>query len=169
MITKKKIINGVLVKVWKQFWRVEVIDKANQKRITRRAFLTVALTFFFLMLAIVCNSQLIVKPYLGNRGLVFKSVYPFDWSKTYVYECLFVWQYYSAWYTLFMINGFDLLFIPLVMTCSIQFIIMQEVFKSIPDKRSRGHRMKIFGEWGEFMSNKDMLAKCIDQHKLLLG
>lgn len=169
MLTKRDVINTTLVKIWKQFWSLEVIEPIKRKQIRRKAQLSVMLTSIFLASSIISNSQITGVPYIRNRGMVLRSVFPFDWQKSYYYELVYVWQYYSDWFVLFMINAFDFFFVAMVTICAVQFVIMQEVFKSILAEDSRRQRVIIFGERGHKMTDREMLYECLEQHKLLIG
>nr|QYL02209.1 odorant receptor 2 [Holotrichia oblita] len=169
MLTKKGVINSTLVKIWKQFWSLDVIEPVKRKKIKRQAQTAVMLTSIFLGSSIISNSQITGTPFIRNRGLVLKSVFPFDWRQYYFYEIIYIWQYYSDWFVLFMINAFDFFFIALVIICSVQYVIMQEIFKYILTDESKRHRKIIFGERGETMTDREMLFECLEQHKLLIG
>nr|QBB72951.1 odorant receptor [Protaetia brevitarsis] len=169
MLTKRDVINTTLVKIWKQFWSLDVIEPIKRKQIQRKAQLSVMLTSIFLASSIISNSQITGVPYVRNRGMVLRSVFPFDWQKSYYYEVVYVWQYYSDWFVLFMINAFDFFFVAMVTICAVQFVIMQEVFKSILGKDSRRQRVIMFGEKGQKMTDRQMLFEALEQHKLLIG
>nr|QBB72953.1 odorant receptor [Protaetia brevitarsis] len=169
MLSKREVLNGILVKLWKQFWSVEVIEPIKCKKAQRKAQLSIVLTSIVLVSSVISNTQISGAPYVRNRGLVLKSVFPFDWEETYIYELVYIWQYYSDWFVLFMINAFDFFFIALVTICSVQFVIMQEVFRSILAVDSRRQRVLIFGARGAKMTDKEMLFECLQQHKLLIG
>nr|WLK66400.1 odorant receptor 43a [Holotrichia parallela] len=169
MLTKRDVINSTLVKIWKQFWSLDVIEPVKRRKLKRQAQMAVMLTSIFLGSSIISNSQITGMPFVRNRGLVLKSVFPFDWRRYYVYEIIYAWQYYSDWFVLFMINAFDFFFIALVIICSVQYVIMQEIFKYILTSESKRHRKIIFGESGETMTDREMLFECLEQHKLLIG
>ncbi|GJQ83669.1 hypothetical protein Trydic_g14378 [Trypoxylus dichotomus] len=169
MMSKKDVINATLVKIWKQFWPLNVIEPIRRKKIQRKAQTAVLLTSIFLASSIISNSQITGAPFVRSRGMVLKSVFPFDWRKSYYYELVYVWHYYSDWYVLFVINAFDFFFIALVTICSVQFLIMQEVFRYILTEESREQRIVIFGERGKTMSDREMLLECLEQHKLVIG
>ncbi|KAK9686022.1 7tm Odorant receptor, partial [Popillia japonica] len=78
------------------------------------------------------------------------------------------------------INGSNFNFLSFVLTiCSIQFAILQDVFKNILEGESKGQRIAIFGETSRKISDKEetsrkisdkeMLLKCLEQHQLLIG
>lgn len=168
ILTKRNIINSILVKVWKRFWPADVVDPIKRTRFRKRAQLAMMLTSIFLASSIISNWQMVAVPYIKNRSMLLKSTFPFDWDKLYYYEIVYVWHYFSDWFVLFMINSFDFFFVALVTICSLQFGIMQEVFKMILSKQSLRHRVVIFGERGKTMGDKEMLLKCLEQHQLLI-
>lgn len=169
MFTKKEVINTTLVKMWKQFWPLNVIEPVKRKRVQRKAQIAVILTCIFLISSIISNSQITGSPFIRNRGMVLKSVFPFDWAASYYYEIIYVWHYYSDWYVLFVINAFDFFFVALVTICTVQLVIMEEVFRFILEEGSKRQRMVIFGERGEYVGDREMLLACLEQHKLVLG
>lgn len=166
MLTKKELINTILVKIWKEFWPVHAIEPIKRRRIRRKAQIAVALTTFFFICAIISNSQITGLPYVKYHDMLLKSVFPFDSDGSYIYEIIYVWQYYSDWYVLFMITAFDFFFIALVAICSLQFVIMQEVLRLILSEESDHQRRIIFGCG---ISDREMLLECLKQHKLLIG
>ncbi|KAK9695287.1 7tm Odorant receptor [Popillia japonica] len=169
MLTKKKILNEILVKIWKKFWPADTLDPNQEKLLKRRAQIAVLLTSFFLLCSCVSNSQIVGLPYLRSHDMLLKSAFPFDWNELYVYEILYTYQYFLDWYILFIINAFDFFFISLVATCYLQLVIMQEVLKKVLSAESRRHKAKIFGGIGEEIGEKRMLFYCIEQHKLLIN
>ncbi|KAI4456977.1 odorant receptor [Holotrichia oblita] len=169
ILTKRNIINSILVKVWKRFWPLDVVDPIKRIQLRKRAQLALVLTSIFLASSIISNSQMVAVPYIKNRTMLLKSTFPFDWDQLYYYEIVYVWHYFSDWFVLFMINSFDFFFVALITICSVQFAIMQEVFKLILSKQSLRHRVVIFGQRGKTMDDKEMLLKCLEQHQLLIG
>ncbi|GJQ83663.1 hypothetical protein Trydic_g14373 [Trypoxylus dichotomus] len=168
MLSKKELINTILVKVWKQFWPVDAVEAVKRTEVKRRGQIAVFLTTFFFICANISNSQITGLPYIRYHDMLLKSVFPFDWTKAYVYEIIYIWQYYSDWYVLFMITAFDFFFIALVAVCYLQFVIMQEVLRRILNDESRAQRRRIFGEMGDRITDKEMLLHCLEQHKLLI-
>lgn len=168
MLTKKKVLNDILVKIWKEFWPANTLEPNQQKLLKRRAQIAVLLTSFFLLCSCVSNTQIVGLPYLRGHDMLLKSAFPFDWNKLYVYEILYTYQYFLDWYILFIINAFDFFFISLVATCYLQLVIMQEVLRKILSVESKRHKAKIFGRIGEKMSEEEMLFYCLEQHKLLI-
>nr|QXR02153.1 Or1 [Holotrichia oblita] len=168
MLSKREIINKILTKVWKKFWPVEVLDPVKRKKIQNKAKFRFWLNLIFFSSSLISSTNVNLAPYLSDNELIFKSSFPFDWNKPYVYEFLYVWQYFSNELVVFMINAFDFFFMSLVCICTIQYIIMQEVFANILSKDSRRHRQVIFGDRGKHMTDKEMLKKCLEQHEMLI-
>ncbi|GJQ83670.1 hypothetical protein Trydic_g14379 [Trypoxylus dichotomus] len=169
LIMRKRTINSVLVKIWKQFWSIDIIEPIKREKIRRQALIGALLTLSFLFFSVTSNTQITGVPYIRDHQLILRSVFPFAWNQTYVYEVLYVWQYYCDWFVLFMVNAFDFLFIPLVIVCVVQFVMMQEVLRNILTDESRRHRLAIFGKRGQTMTDRDMLLACLEQHRLLIG
>nr|AVH87251.1 odorant receptor 10 [Holotrichia parallela] len=169
MVTKRQVINTILVKVWKQFWPLNVIEPTKRQQIQRKARLSVLLTSVLFFCSASSNSLITSTPYVRYHGMLLKSVFPFEWNQPFVYEIIYIWQYYSDWFVLFMINAFDFFFVSLVTVCFLQFVIIQDVVKFVLSERSRSQRNVIFGRGGESMSDREMLLKCLEQHKLING
>ncbi|KAI4456978.1 odorant receptor [Holotrichia oblita] len=94
MLTKKEVLNDILVKIWKQFWPADTLEPKKQKLLKQRAQIAVLLTSFFLLCSCVSNSQIVGLPYLRSHDMLLKSAFPFDWNKLYVYEILYIYQYF---------------------------------------------------------------------------
>lgn len=169
MLQKRTILHTILVKIWKNFWSVNVINPYQREKMENRAKIALILTTSFLASATISNSQISGVPFIKNRGMILRSIFPFDGYKIYNYELTYVWQFSCDWFILFMINAFDYFFIALVTICSVQFVIVQEVIRSILTEESRGHREMIFGERGKTMDDREMLKECLEQHKLIIG
>nr|QBB72946.1 odorant receptor [Protaetia brevitarsis] len=170
MLSKKRVINEILSVIWKQFWPLRVILKEEaRKELKMKAMISVLLPCTFLVSSVLSNLLITGLPFIKEHQLVLKSIFPFDWNQSYIYEALYVWQYVMDWYVLFMVNAFDFFFVSLVTICCIQFLIMQEVLTHILSSQSKEHRKIIFGPAGENMSDHQMLWECLKQHKLLIG
>lgn len=170
LIVKKSTINSILVKVWKQFWSLDIIEPVKRNKIRRQVLTGALVTWSFLFFSFTSNTQITSAPYIREHQLILKSVFPFNWNQTYIYEVIYIWQYYCDWFVLFIVNAFDFFFIPLVMVCVAQFVIMQEVLRNILTEESQRHRIAIFGKVkGESVTNREMLLVCLEQHKLLIG
>nr|QBB72935.1 odorant receptor [Protaetia brevitarsis] len=169
IITRRRIINSTLVMVWKQFWPVNALETKATQRIERSAQTVVILATMLLILASSCNCFLSGVPLVRYHDIIFKSAFPFDWEMMYVYEFIYVWQYFISWFEVLLVCGFDFFFTTLVSICALQFTIMQEIFKSILTRKSKKQRMAIFGERGRKMTDREMLFECLEQHKLLIG
>lgn len=170
MLSKKRVINEILSVIWKQFWPLLVILREEiRKDLKMKATISVLLPCTFLISSVLSNCQITGLPFIREHQLVLKSIFPFDWNQSYVYEALYVWQYIMDWYVLFVVNAFDFFFVSLVTICCIQFLIIQEVLKFILSPESKEHRKIIFGPTGEDMSDRQMLWECLKQHKLLIG
>ncbi|GJQ83667.1 hypothetical protein Trydic_g14376 [Trypoxylus dichotomus] len=167
MLTKRNIINSILVKIWKQFWPINVLAPTDRKRLKRKARVSIMLTLIFLISSLACGTRITYDPYLRDHSLLLKSVFPFDWHRPFVYAAVYIWQYFLVWMALFIMNAYDFFFVALVTICSVQFMILQDVIRNILTKISKFQRTEIYGEEGGSMSDRGMLLKCLEQHKLL--
>lgn len=140
------------------------MDKAKSRQLTIKCYVMVGLTLGCFGPAIFCNAIITLWPYLANE-LVFKSVYPFQWNQTYVYEGLYLWQYFTEWYILIVVNVFDNFIVGILAVCVVQFVVLQNVFKNILVDISEHHRMVLFGE---IISDIDMVRKCLNQQRMLI-
>ncbi|GJQ83665.1 hypothetical protein Trydic_g14374 [Trypoxylus dichotomus] len=166
IVFKKPVINEILVSIWKKFWPLSVVSARKTNRLKNKCYITLALTFGCYGPALVCNTIFTLTPYLTDSGLVFKSVFPFSWNQTYVYEALYFWQYVTAWYILILVNSFDFFMIPLVMICAVQFALVRNAFKNILNAKSERQRQILYGE---AISDREMFLKCLDQQRMLIG
>lgn len=166
IVFKKELFNDILYKIWKQFWPLSILPQKKINALTNRCIITLALTVGCYGPAVICNVVLTLGPYLQNDGLLLKSVYPFEWNATYLYETIYVWQYFTQWYILILVNTFDFFAIPMMMTCAVQFIILQDVFKDIFSHESKVHRKLLFGK---VIADKEMILRCLDQQNMLIG
>lgn len=170
MLTKRSIINHVLVKIWKEFWNVNVVSSQIARiQLKKKARTSTVLTSIFLVSSVICCIKITSEAFIQNRGMMLKSVFPFDSTKSFNYELVYLVHYCTVWCGLFVINAFDFFFVALVTICSIQFAILQDVFKNILEGESKGQRIAIFGETSRKISDKEMLLKCLEQHQLLIG
>lgn len=142
-----------------------MLSPEKENILTRKCYITLGLTVGCYGPAIICNTIITLWPYLTHNGLVLKSVYPFQWNQTYVYESVYVWQYFTEWYILILVNTFDFFMIPVVMTCAVQFAVLQDVFKNILSEKSKEQRSMLFGEE---ISDRKMVLKCLDHQRMLL-
>ncbi|GJQ83666.1 hypothetical protein Trydic_g14375 [Trypoxylus dichotomus] len=165
IVFKKPVINEILFNIWRKFWPLSVVSNKKIARLTRRCNVTLALTFGCYGPALICNTMITLGPYLDNSGLIFKSVFPFQWNQTYVYEIIYFWQYVSEWYILILVNSFDFFMIPLVMICAVQFAVLQNVFKNILSAKSYKQRMTLYGE---VIPDRKMFLNCLDQQRMLI-
>nr|AVH87263.1 odorant receptor 22 [Holotrichia parallela] len=163
---KKPEINDIIFKIWRKFWPVMVVSPKKMEQLIRKCYTALILTVGCYGPAILCNSIATLWPYLSNRELILRSVYPFDWNQTYVYEVIYIWQYVTQWYILILVNTFDFFMIPVVMVCTVQFGILQDVFKNILSQKSRRQRLLIFGD---VISDRDMILRCLDHQQMLIS
>nr|WLK66408.1 odorant receptor 39a [Holotrichia parallela] len=169
MLTRKRLINETLVKIWKQFWPLDAIEPMKRKEIKTKVQISLLISFVLLLFTTLTNTVITCAPYIRDRDMPLKSAFPFEWHRLYVYEFLYLWQYIFEWFVLFMINAFDFFFVSLVTICYLQFVILQEVVRLILTEESRKHRVIIFGKRGETMTDREMLFECLEQHKLIIG
>lgn len=165
IVFKKPVVNDILSTIWREFWPLSVLSPEKENILTRKCYITLGLTVGCYGPAIICNTIITLWPYLTHNGLVLKSVYPFQWNQTYVYESVYVWQYFTEWYILILVNTFDFFMIPVVMTCAVQFAVLQDVFKNILSEKSKEQRSMLFGEE---ISDRKMVLKCLDHQRMLL-
>lgn len=152
----------------KQFWPVQtILNVATRKQLRRKVILFMSLPLIYLTCATFSTGGYVLMS-LRSYQLVYRSVFPFDWSKSFVYEIIYFWQYVVNWYNIFMINAFDCFFVSIVAICTAQFVILQEVLRFVFDEESKRHRRIIFRENGRYMTNRELLSKCLEQHKMLL-
>ncbi|XP_071052967.1 odorant receptor 85c-like [Onthophagus taurus] len=167
LMFKKDIINDILYKIWKNFWAVNVANPRTQIEIKRKVFTSAILPGTFFFFAVLCNLEITGTPFIKQHSLILNSEYPYiSWNQTYVYESLYIWQYFFDWYVLFTVSSFDLLFLPLVMICAMQFRVIQDVFQNIFTESSERQKKLIFER--ENISDKELVLKCLEQHELLL-
>lgn len=169
ILTRRKIINSTLVRIWKQFWSVNVIEPKARKQMENRARTVVMLASTVLISASLCNCFISGVPLIRYHDVILKSVFPFDWETLYIYEFIYVWQYFTNWFIVLLVCAFDFLLTSLVNVCAIQFSVLQEIFKYILTDKSRKQRVIIFGEKGKKMTDREMLFHCLKQHNLLIG
>nr|QBB72979.1 odorant receptor [Protaetia brevitarsis] len=169
LLTKQDFIKEILLKVSKQFWPFQAISNVDTRNQLRSGvILSISLPFIYLTCATISTGGYVFMS-LRSYQLVYISVFPFDWSKRFVYEIIYFWQYIINWYNIFMINVFDCFFVSIVAICTAQFVILQEALRVIFDEKSRRQRRIIFGMKGGYMTNREVLLKCLEQHKMLLS
>lgn len=100
-----------------------------------------------------------------ENDLVLKSVYPFQWNQTYVYEGVYVWQYFVEWYLLIVVNVFDNFVVSIMAISVVQFIILQKIIKSILTDVSKNQRKVLFGEE---ITTRDVVQRCLAQQLMLI-
>ncbi|GJQ83668.1 hypothetical protein Trydic_g14377 [Trypoxylus dichotomus] len=167
MLKYRGVINAILVKVWKQFWPINCVNEDLRKRLRRKVLISVILTTIFFASSVPCNVIITTVPFLGHHQLVLRSSFPFNWNRSFIYEALYVFQYFIDWYVLFTVNAFDFFFVSLLTICATQYSILQDVIERILSEHSNGQRKKIFGESGQRITDRKMLYLCLEQHKLL--
>nr|QBB72950.1 odorant receptor [Protaetia brevitarsis] len=169
ILTRKKVLNQILTKVWKNFWPLCAVTKDNVKlRLRRYTMVPIMLLASSLICAHLCNIIVTGQPFIIQHGLILKSSFPFDWNKMYIYEVLYVWQYSLEWYAILAIEAFDILFVVLVAICSVQFVILQEASRSILSRDSKMQRKIIFDDRAWKMTDNEMLWECFKLHQLLI-
>lgn len=165
IVYKKHQFNAILCKVWKEFWPLSILTTPNQiKDLSKKCYITVMLSIGCYGPAVLCNTVITLTPYL-SREQILKSIYPFPWNSTYTYEIIYVWQYFTQWYLLILVNTFDLFVLPLIMVCIVQFMILQDVSQNIFSAKSERQRILLFGK---NVSNEDMVKRCLDQQIMLI-
>ncbi|KAK9695292.1 7tm Odorant receptor [Popillia japonica] len=167
VLKNRHVLNGILVKVWKQFWPVKCLDDGTRTHFERKSLVCLTMNVCVLLVASFSNTIIVSIPLFNYHQLILKSIFPFDWDKNYLYELIYMWQYFADWYDLFLVMAFDFLFVALLMTCATQCAIWQHVMRNILNETSKEHRRLIFGEMGNQISDKEMLRHCWEQHKLL--
>lgn len=165
LIVKKHVLNDIVYKVWKDFWPLSSMSTQVSKRLSIKCYVTIALTLGCFGPAIFCNSIISLYPYLMENDLVLKSVYPFQWNQTYVYEGVYVWQYFVEWYLLIVVNVFDNFVVSIMAISVVQFIILQKIIKSILTDVSKNQRKVLFGEE---ITTRDVVQRCLAQQLMLI-
>nr|AKC58565.1 odorant receptor 30 [Anomala corpulenta] len=167
ILRNRRVFNEILVKIWKQFWPVKAVDDKTQAHLENKAVFAITVISIVLITSIFSNTFITTMPFLKYNQLISKSTFPFDWNKHFVYELIYIWQYFLNWYILFAVLAFDFFFVALVSMCAIQFSIWQHVMRNILNEESKEQRRVIFGKMENEMTDKEMLRHCWQQHKLL--
>nr|XP_022908047.1 odorant receptor 82a-like [Onthophagus taurus] len=170
MTFKKEIINDILYKTWKHFWPLNILPPKKVKEMKNLLYFGCSLTYGFFLMSFVSTSQITSLSFIRGDGLILKSKFPFNSDKDFIYETVYIWQYFLTWFVQVIVNAFDFLFIPLVLICACQYLVLQEVLRHLLDPEKSGvHRRKIFGKNWWKLSNNDVFLECIKQHRLLIG
>ncbi|XP_017768123.1 PREDICTED: odorant receptor 82a-like [Nicrophorus vespilloides] len=168
MMMYKKPLNAILTSIWLDFWPSKVASKYRQKQIQNRSRYVITVGVTFLVMAFFSNAQFMAFPIVANTDqLPLASWYPFNFKSTPQYQLMYIWQWFMNQVVISTLSGFDAFFNSLVMICSTQFQILQDVLENLCCERGWKQRAGI-AQMGRRDSEMVNLITCVEHHLLLL-
>nr|AKC58560.1 odorant receptor 25 [Anomala corpulenta] len=165
IVFKKSIINQILLNIWREYWPLSVLSPKKVKRHSSTCKVKLRLILGCYTLAVIFAAIITFAPFLTNTELIVKSIFPFQWNKTYTYELVYTWQFVTAWYITFLINSFDMLMISVVIISAVQFAVLQNVVKNILTEKGERQRRYLYNK---DISNQDMFKRWLEQQRMLI-
>nr|QBB72939.1 odorant receptor [Protaetia brevitarsis] len=174
---KSEDLNKMIQSIRKEFWPSNSFGADVKIRIKSetRKLLYLCLTSYLGGLCFLL--QFILRPVVeATRVLPYNSWYPFNWSKTPIYEILYILQGYMAIIVnLNIVCGTDFLYYFICANCTAQFRLLCKAMEEIGRENVYSHiLLKTVGVTYSVISNEKsenerrLLVLCIQHHQKLL-
>ncbi|XP_017777281.1 PREDICTED: odorant receptor 4-like [Nicrophorus vespilloides] len=122
-------------------------------------------------MAYISCAQFMSFPLIENtEHLPLASWYPFDHTKSPLYEVLYIWQWFMNQVVITTLSGFDVFFNAIVMVCSTQFQVLQDVLENLclGKGRKQWDYMEIKSE-SRIVHENEAIVVCVKQHLKMIS
>lgn len=176
---KSEDLNQIIKSIRTEFWPSDSLGKDIKTQIKLETKKLLYVCFIPYIAGIFFLSQIILGPLLeGVRVLPYNSWYPFNWSKTPIYEILYVLQGYMTIYVnLNIVCGTDSLYCFICANCTAQFRLLCGMIEEIGRGKENVYSQLLLKIPGvtytgisneEFENERRLLVLCIQHHQKLL-
>lgn len=143
----RKRLNGILHKIYYEFWPSRQFGKELHKELTRDSwFVCIGVFAYTFFGGLVCSLQYQIVPY-GKRNLPQQTTFPFKWQESPIYEILYAWQAVLTFDIIFTVCGVDLFFVSLLSNCVAQFKLLKAyimvTFKEVNEANRSAFKSRI--------------------------
>ena len=167
LLIKGDQINSILYDYWQEYWPVKLLKPGRAREIKFKVYVSMAVMSSFLVAGFLALVQIVATPYF-TRQLILRSTFSFDWNERYVYEMIYIWQYLTEFFVLFLVTTFDTLLFGMILVTSVQYIVLQNVLSGILCDRSQKQIVLVRGKNARHVDEMETLLKCVYQHRLLM-
>lgn len=121
-----------MLTVYSEFWPINLLRQKYQEQLTKESVYVVRFCFAYTLAACTSVFQYYAIPLIfGIRQLPFLTDFsPFNWKQSPYYEILLVWESFIEVNYLFIVCGFDILFVGLLWNCIAQLKMLRYIIQS---------------------------------------
>lgn len=165
--------------IWNEFWPANVLGADVEKHIRKDSQRIVNLFILQITSATIFLSMTTIVPLTSSTRVLPSTLwYPFDWSKSPVYEILYILQTYTyAYFTFNLVSGCDFFYCAACANCITQFRLLCQTIQFIGTGKEYGLLDSLFKLPGnkyqpprneKYRNEKTLMVICVKHHQKII-